>query len=433
MAEIRLADPSASRAVLAGIWDYEHMEPLPAVARNVTGLADALADPRIWGLPRQNISIVQPGDVRDGFIRTITKAAEEATDTLLVYFAGHGINDDFSDELYLGLPGTRENELDTALRYEFISRRLRPGAAKAKHVVVILDCCFSGLAVKAGMSAGQRLADLAAISSRAVFTASAETKRAMAPIGAAYTAFTGVLLDLLDHGIPGEPELLTMQTLHVHAHTLLRNQRPELGSRGGGGLVCIAKNTQPATTAPASRTPVVVIPAQPPELPSRMPALIRQLLLGRHGRIKGLTVVGPGLPTPAWLTKERPWFGLAKDEELIGVWRWPAKPLFFPRRGCRLLFTSRGVRIQQDSSRMMFPYTNFKDTYFSSSSSIQPSYSMEMGDVYYAQMSIRDASQSWHSPDLGAASAVVHGLAAVLEDIKAIATGSATRTATGNG
>lgn len=82
---------------------------------------------------------------------------------------------------------------------------------------------------------------------------------------------------------------------------------------------------------------------------------------------------------------------------------------------------------------MMFPYTNFKDTYFSSSSSVQPSYSMEMGDVYYAQMSIRDASQSWHSPDLGAASAVVHGLAAALEEIKAIATGSATRTTTGNG
>jgi hypothetical protein len=266
-----------------------------------------------------------------------------------------------------------------------------------------------------------------------VFTASAETKRALAPLGATYTAFTGVLIDLLNQGIPGGPELLSMQTLHVHALAHLRNQRPELASRGPSNLVCIAKNTQPTTVPPTPDAATVVVPAlQPPTLPSRLPALIRQRLLERRRSIKGLTVVGSGLPLPAWLDKESRWFGLAEDEELIGVWRWPARPRLFSRgRGWHLVFTSRGLRIPEGSHQMMFPYTNFGNTSFSSSSRVMFSGSVEMSDVHIALMTISDADTWWTSPDVHRESAVVHGLAAVLTEIKAIVTGTTVDTDSG--
>ncbi|MER5931370.1 caspase family protein [Streptomyces sp. NPDC002054] len=427
MTELRLADPAASRAVLAGVWNYEHLVPLPAVARNVAGLTDALADPRIWGLPRKHITVVEPGDVQGSFIRTIGTAAQEATDTLLVYFAGHGIPDDFSDELYLGLPGTVRDELDTALRYEFISRRLRPGAAKARHVVVILDCCFSGLAVNAKMSPGQRLADLAAISSRTVFTASAETKVAMAPVGAAYTAFTGVLLDLLDDGIPGEPELLSMQALHNHAYARLRGQQPELASRGAGSLVCIARNTNPGP-APSPSAPASVpvsVPAQPKELPARMPVLVRERLLARERGIEDLVVLGPDRSTPSWITKEIPWHGLSAGEEVLAGWRWSRMGVF---RRTRLLFTGRGLRIRQGDSRMMFPYTGFADSTFRMHEWTDHGVNAEGTPhiTQHALLMISGHDQSWTSPDLGGRRATVHGLATVLQEIQALVTGAGT-------
>ncbi|WP_190344717.1 caspase domain-containing protein [Streptomyces venezuelae] len=420
---LRLADPAASRAVLAGVWDYQHLAPLPAVAHNVAGLADALADPRIWGLPQKHITRVEPGNVQDSFIRTVAAAAQEATDTLLVYFAGHGIPDDFSDELYLGLPGTRRGELDTALRYEFISRKLRLGAAKARHVVVILDCCFSGLAANARMSPGQRLADLAAVSSRAVFTASAETKVAMAPVGAAYTAFTGVLLGLLDGGIPGEPELLSMQTLHNHAYARLRGQQPELASRGAGSLVCIARNTRPEpAAAPPGPAPVPgAVPAQPNGLPARMPVLVRERLLGHQRRIKGLTVLGPGRSTPSWITKEIPRHALSAGEEVLAAWQWSHLYVF---RRSRLLFTSRGLRTRQGDSRMMFPYTGFGNCEFSAHDWTVGA-SLDTPETYHALLTVSDHDQSWTSPDLGGSSATAYGLAAVLQEIRSLVTDTA--------
>ncbi|MFK0168275.1 caspase domain-containing protein [Streptomyces sp. NPDC090306] len=435
----RLADPAASRAVLAGIWDYEWLDELPAVANNVTALRDALIDPRVWGLPPEHVRVVEPAAVQAEFIQAIATAAQEATDTVVVYFAGHGIPDDLSDDLYLGLPGTRRKDLDTALRYEFISRRLRLNATNAQHVVIILDCCFSGLALRARMAAGQRLADMAAISSRTVFTASSETKLAMAPEGDTYTAFTGVLLDLLDRGVPDGPELLTMETLHVHAHTRLGDQQPELGSRGAGSLVCVAKNTafDPAgpTKAPVPGERRSPAPTTPAELPPRLPALVRRLLLDLVPRVKGLAVVTPGSPAPDWLRDETPRLGLGNGEELVAVWRWPARMFFRPQnRGCRVAFTSTGLRVRQGTTLMYFPYADFGRTGFEITTHVHES---ATSDVFtnatswtttsYSQLCVRGADgQTWKSPWVESDTAVLETLCQALERTRALAAGVAT-------
>ncbi|MFD8141849.1 caspase family protein [Streptomyces sp. NPDC059708] len=142
----RLSDPLGSRAVLVGVDEFEHLDDVPAVKNNLIGMRDALAESSIWGLPPEHITTVpQPMEAR-----TVPDAVEDAyaraTDTLLLYYAGHGLTDgEFSDELLLALPHTRERRPDSALRYEDIRRALkRERTAKAtKRLVVVLDCCYA--------------------------------------------------------------------------------------------------------------------------------------------------------------------------------------------------------------------------------------------------------------------------------------------------
>ncbi|MCX4406305.1 MULTISPECIES: hypothetical protein [unclassified Streptomyces] len=73
-----------------------------------------------------------------------------------------------------------------------------------RRTVVILDCCFSGQALDGEMggegilSPGQ-LPDVVARETRlpGAMTASAATRKALAPVGATYTAFTGELIAVL--------------------------------------------------------------------------------------------------------------------------------------------------------------------------------------------------------------------------------------------
>ena len=154
MTVLRLSDPQASRAVLIGVHDHTHPSDLPAIGaveRNLTGLADALVDPGIWGLPPEHlVQVAQPLTDTD-LLDHVMEVGPQATDTLLVYYAGHGLADTFSDELYLALPASRTSRLDTAFRYEYLRRYLLSPAVKAKRVVVILDCCYSARALLAGV------------------------------------------------------------------------------------------------------------------------------------------------------------------------------------------------------------------------------------------------------------------------------------------
>lgn len=49
---VRIGLPEASRAVLIGVYGYQSLEDLPAVARNVIGLHGVLTDRDLWGSGR---------------------------------------------------------------------------------------------------------------------------------------------------------------------------------------------------------------------------------------------------------------------------------------------------------------------------------------------------------------------------------------------
>lgn len=82
--------PSESRAVLIGAHTYDHLPELAGVQGNVEGLRDFLLGDDGWKLaPEHCLDRLQSTDSR-GLLDELAAAAQEATDTLLIYYAGHG-------------------------------------------------------------------------------------------------------------------------------------------------------------------------------------------------------------------------------------------------------------------------------------------------------------------------------------------------------
>lgn len=206
---MRLPDPDRSNAVLIGSATYASSElpELPAVSRNLEDLRVILTDPAATGLrPDRCTVIAHPVDPISVY-RALRRAAAEAEDMLLVYFAGHGCISP-RNELYLGLHGTELDELAfSALPYEQLRYALNgsPAAVRA----VILDCCFSGNAIPTMAGNGPTGSGELAIEGTYVLTATPSNTAALAPAGEPHTAFTGELIRLLNTGVPNGSKLLT--------------------------------------------------------------------------------------------------------------------------------------------------------------------------------------------------------------------------------
>lgn len=248
MAEVVLSDPQRSQAVLVGVHHYSGLENLPAVAANLEGLRRALTDPAVWGLPARACTVIPQPSSAGHVLDLVREKARLAEDTLLVYYAGHGLTDPHTDELHLALPDSDPDREYTSLRYESLRRAVLNPPARAQRTVVILDCCYSGRALTGRMNANEasaHVADQAVVDGSCLITASAETRPALSPPGETYTAFTGELVTALVEGVPDRPDPLDMDTLYRHLYQSLSSKSrplPQQRNRNTGGLIAIARN-----------------------------------------------------------------------------------------------------------------------------------------------------------------------------------------------
>ncbi|MEU3601431.1 PQQ-binding-like beta-propeller repeat protein [Streptomyces sp. NPDC006798] len=269
MTTAAVSDPAASRAVLVGTHDYRHLPRLPAVERSTAALSEVLGHPRVWGLPAAHRTLLpQPADART-VIDALEEAAGAATDTLLVYYAGHGLIDRHNNELVLTLPGTRPDRPDTGLRYEYVRRAVLDARVTARRKVVVLDCCYSGLAMSGEMASaplGSRIADHALIEGTFLLTATAETVKALAPPGEPYTAFTGELITVLATGVEDGPAQLDMETVYRETHRRLTARgrpAPQQRNRNFGARIALAHNTAVPPGAADGALTALVAPRTP--------------------------------------------------------------------------------------------------------------------------------------------------------------------------
>lgn len=255
---MRLPDPDRSYAVLIGASRYHDTDlpDLPAVSNNVTALALALADSDYGGFAPDHCAVVSnPDSVRAAY-RQLRESANLATDTLLVYYAGHGLLGPVKQELYLALPDTDTDELEvSALPFDIVRQVFLN--SNATNRILILDCCFSGRAVHDFMAAKtDAMLGQAEISGTYTLASVPGNALSLAPAGQQFTVFTGALLDLLSRGVADGLDLLSLSTIYTQLRHAMRIRGLPLPSQRGTDTVdqlALTRNPATAFVEPAPR------------------------------------------------------------------------------------------------------------------------------------------------------------------------------------
>ncbi|WP_433889564.1 caspase, EACC1-associated type [Streptomyces sp. CA-111067] len=255
---VRLPDARGSRAVLIGTSRYDSgdLPDLLAVRNNLEVLQELLTADSSGGFPAQRCTMVQDAADPRSVCGTIREAALTATDTLLVYFCGHGILNEDLKELHLALTATDENDLRwTSIPFQAVREIFE--ASPCPNKILILDCCNSGQVLDSLMGFQAEPRDTLRIRGTHILTSSARDLPSYAPVGGRYTAFTGELIRLLRDGLPDKPELLTLSDLYGPLCAALTDggypEPRQQGSDGHAQLGLVrnrAANTQAEAKAP---------------------------------------------------------------------------------------------------------------------------------------------------------------------------------------
>jgi hypothetical protein len=244
---MRLPDPQRSQVVLIGTSEYddEKLLNLPAVGRSVDDLATALTDPLYGLVPKNNCTVLaNEGDIRL-IGRQLRLAARQAEDLLLVYYAGHGLVGGRRHDLYLALPESDWMEPEfNSLEYDKVRSAVLDSPAATK--VMILDCCFSGRVVTDTMAdAVSEVIEQVQVDGTYVLASAQRDQVALVLPGENHTAFTGRLLGLLNDGVPGGPEFLTIDDLYRQLLARMKAEglpHPQKRGTATADLLALAKN-----------------------------------------------------------------------------------------------------------------------------------------------------------------------------------------------
>jgi hypothetical protein len=201
-------------------------------AENSLRRMEALLGSDLCDWPQSTISVVRNPQSSGDLARVLVQRFKVASDVALFYYVGHGLPD-FEDELCLAMGETQDAPADrrtTSLRFDDVRHALRTSKAKTK--IVVLDCCYAGLATMSGGRLGSvGLADRARGAGAYVMAACGEfglawfetNPEAVWP----QTHFTKCLADVIEGGIPGEGRMLRLNPLfHRVADELDRAGRP---------------------------------------------------------------------------------------------------------------------------------------------------------------------------------------------------------------
>ncbi|MFD4868260.1 caspase family protein [Streptomyces sp. NPDC058412] len=280
---------SRSRAVFLGIHDYETLPKLEGVVKNIPALLDQLTDPEVEALGRGDCDVLSAGSTRNDFFEAVCAAADEASDLLLVYFAGHGHYSRDGQDLLLATKKSSHRHVYHSIEYRELKAIVE--ASQARHKVVIIDCCHSGLAVRMGDAAPAQEDETFAIDGACVLTSAAETEESIClPNG---SVFTLALVSVLQEGITGpldnkgrrgeeQKYLLTGDVLRAVKKQLKGRleagravPEPRIACRGEGDQIPLARN-RAYTGEKSAAASAGGVHEPPPPGPDPLPSVISQ-------------------------------------------------------------------------------------------------------------------------------------------------------------
>ncbi|MDG6108259.1 caspase family protein [Dactylosporangium aurantiacum] len=244
---MRLPEHERSRAVLVGVGHYHssRLADLASAVTNVRDLRDVLTSASLSTFSAETCEVIEDPQSTNDVLAPIKRAASEARDLLLVYFAGHGLLLGDSGELHLATGEASDDEQWRSVPYRYLAELL--GGCEAATKIVILDCCYSGWALKLPIAVPGGLG----VEGTYVITSSSWTRRSLAPEGMRNTAFTGQLLELMRDGLEGAGDLLPMRTLFNHVRKRLADAgypAPQQLDGNTAGAMALVRNVHPYAT-----------------------------------------------------------------------------------------------------------------------------------------------------------------------------------------
>jgi hypothetical protein len=205
-----------------------------ALERDMPGLRDddlvVLPEPRHAHEVTEAIALLNEAHDNDG-------KAGRLRPGLLFYYCGHGMDAD--GHLYLSMVETIDNDVSrrrTGLALSALLETIGATEFKRRRVVLILDCCFAGLACEE--SAAQRAHLLMAVGP--------DLKATHDPGDTGPTHFTGALVELMREGDPEAGPWIDLETAYRWLEPRLvarygKDRQPYLHI-GASGAIVLGRN-----------------------------------------------------------------------------------------------------------------------------------------------------------------------------------------------
>ncbi|MFD7519957.1 hypothetical protein ACFV85_34710 [Streptomyces niveus] len=221
---------------------------LPSAARSAAGLAAALHT--ACGMPEEQIQLLVDPEGPTEVLAAVAAAVERAEGGVVVFcYVGHGLLGP-ADQLYLATGTTDSTSARGtvhAVPYAEIRNLLSSAPVRP---VVILDCCFSGLAETDQRGPRRDPYVSARPDGSYLLTSATHYAASFAPEGAEHTLFCGELLRLLAEGDAGGPKWFTLADVYRHLDRRLQHAtaRPHADTVGRMGDLVLAGNPRHAPT-----------------------------------------------------------------------------------------------------------------------------------------------------------------------------------------
>jgi len=159
---------------------------------------------------------------------------------VVLFYSGHGGFTAGGKEYLLAIRATRANRGATSIRMEDLAETLKCWAGDMRKFL-ILDCCFAGSALREWQSSALELArsktqDAFPPKGTSLLCSSSARDISRMPPGERHTMFSSALLDVLCHGIPDGPDVLSIEDVGQRVRFLIAQRydrggvRPEIHS-----------------------------------------------------------------------------------------------------------------------------------------------------------------------------------------------------------
>lgn len=222
-------DPLRSRAVLIGTSSYQYLPAVGPASNSLDRMRKVLTSGACkWPVDRVTVisDIEKPGELPDELVELFA----DVDDVALFYYVGHGLLDDL-DRLCLCLVDTRPDanrRRTTGLPFDAVRHAYRQSQAKTK--IIILDCCYAGMAEPRTLG-HEALVERAGVDGTFTMCAAGEFDLAWYETDPAadlpQTYFTKYLLNVIETGVEGAGEYLRLDVIFTEAQAALeRAQKP---------------------------------------------------------------------------------------------------------------------------------------------------------------------------------------------------------------